>query len=174
MEISMTKKDKNITRTMPMRVLDEKGIQYEVLLQSSKQHTAEGVAKDLNIPVAQVLKAMLVQCSTRPGDAGSPFILVVIPGDRRLSLKKIGAALADKKVQLASQRDVERVTGYQVGSVSVLGFRREDVPGFVDQHVLALKQVVISAGRPDVGLTLRSADLVQAIARSQMGDFCED
>ena len=170
----MSKKNKGSTKTMPMRVLDEKGIPYEVHQQSSKQFTAEGVAEDLGVPVAQVVKAMLVQRSVHPGGGSSPFVLFVIPGDRRLSLKKVGAALEDKKVELASQRDVERVTGFQVGAVSVLGFRREDVTGYVDQHVLELEQVIISAGRPDTGLALVPADMVRAIANCQTGDYCED
>lgn len=170
----MSKKKKGGAKTMPMRTLEEEEIQYEVLQQSSKQYTAEGVAEDLGVAVAQVVKAMLVQRSSNSGEGNRPFALFVIPGDRRLSLKKVGAALADKKAQLASQRDVQRVTGYQVGAVSVLGFRRDDVPGYVDQHILELEQVIISAGRPDTGLALAPADMVRAIKEAQAGDFCED
>jgi len=170
----MAKKKAGGAKTMPMRVLDEKGIPYEARQQSSKQFTAEGVAEDLGVPVAQVVKAMLVQRSSTPGGGSSPFVLFVVPGDRRLSLKKVGAALNDKKAQLASQRDVERVTGFQVGAVSVIGFRRDDVPGYVDQHVMELEQVIISAGRPDTGLALVPADMVRAIEGCQTGDYCED
>lgn len=170
----MAKKKKGGAKTMPMRGLDEKGIPYDVLQQSSKQYTAEGVAEDLGVPVAQVVKAMLVQRTTGPGEGGSPFVLFVVPGDRRLSLKKVAAELGDKNVQLASERDVQRITGFQIGAVSVLGFRREDVPGFVDEHVLNLEQVVISAGRPDVGLALVPSDMVRAINECQTGDFSED
>jgi prolyl-tRNA editing enzyme YbaK/EbsC (Cys-tRNA(Pro) deacylase) len=66
------------------------------------------------------------------------------------------------------------VTGFQVGAVSVIGFRREDVPGYVDQHIMELEQVIISAGRPDVGLALIPSDMVKAIEGAQVGDFCED
>ena len=79
----MTKK--SIAKTMPMRVLEEKGIPYEPHQQSSKQNTAEGAAADLGVPVAQVVKAMIVQrAGSPPGE--SPFVLVVLPGNRRLSL----------------------------------------------------------------------------------------
>ncbi len=77
---------------------------------------------------------------------------MVVPGDRKLSLKKVAAALGDKGVRLAAERDVIRVTGYQIGSVSVAGFRRDDIAGYVDRRVLDLPQVIISAGRPDAGL----------------------
>jgi Cys-tRNA(Pro)/Cys-tRNA(Cys) deacylase len=170
----MAKKKKGGAKTMPMRALEEKGISYDARQQSSKQFTAEGVAEDLGVPVAQVVKAMLVQRSSISGRGSNLFVLFVVPGDRRLSLKKAGAALEDKQVQLASQRDVERVTGFQVGAVSVLGFRRDDVPGYVDQHVMELEQVIISAGRPDVGLALAPSDMVKAIEGVQVGDFCED
>ena len=71
---------------------------------------------------------------------------MVVPGDRKLSLKKVAAALGDKGVRLAAERDVIRVTGYQIGSVSVAGFRRDDIAGYVDRRVLDLPQVIISAG----------------------------
>jgi Cys-tRNA(Pro)/Cys-tRNA(Cys) deacylase len=161
----MAKKKKSTAKTMPMRVLEEKGIPYEPRQQTRKQYTAEGVAEDLGVPVAWVVKAMIVQRSDRQ------FVLVVIPGDRQLSLKKVCAALNDKNVMLARERDVQRVTGYQVGAVSVLGFRRADVPCYVDRRLLNLEQVIISAGRPDVGLALSPADLMRAFEGAQVGDL---
>lgn len=157
-------KKKATAKTMPMRILDERGIPYEPREQAHKQFTAEGVAEDLGVPVAWVVKAMILQRSDRS------FALVVIPGDRQLSLKKVGAALGDKNVALAQQRDVERVTGYQVGAVSVLGYRRAEIPSYVDQGVLALERAIISSGRPDIGLELDPQDLLRALA-AQAGDF---
>lgn len=155
---------KGTAKTMPMRILDEKGIPYEPREQARKQFTAEGVAEDLGVPVAWVVKAMIVQRSDRS------FVLVVIPGDLQLSLKKVGTVLGDKSVALAQQRDVQRVTGYQVGAVSVLGYRRDDIPSYVDQHVLALERVVISSGRPDMGLELDPEDMLRALG-ADVGEF---
>ncbi len=168
----MAKKNQGIAKTLPMRALEEKGIPFEAHEQSHKQYTSAGVAEDLGVPVAQVVKAMIVQRSTRQPGQGE-FAVVVIPGDRRLSLKKLGTVLGDKGVRLAGERDVVRVTGYQVGSVSVLGFRRDDIAGYVDRLVLDLPQVIISAGRPDAGLALSPDDLVRAMA-AQVANLCED
>jgi prolyl-tRNA editing enzyme YbaK/EbsC (Cys-tRNA(Pro) deacylase) len=66
------------------------------------------------------------------------------------------------------------VTGFQVGAVSVLGFRRTDVPAYVDQHVMDLEQAVISAGAPIAGLALSPDALMQALEGAMVGDFCED
>jgi Cys-tRNA(Pro)/Cys-tRNA(Cys) deacylase len=161
----MAKKDKGATaKTMPMRVLDEKGIPYKARPQGHKQFTAQGVADDLGVPVAWVVKAMIVQLSS------GTFALFVIPGDAHLSLKKVAAVLGDKGAALAQQRDVERVTGFQIGAVSVLGYRRSDIPAYLDQRVLALERAVISSGRPDLGLELSPQDLLQAMG-GQFGDF---
>jgi Cys-tRNA(Pro)/Cys-tRNA(Cys) deacylase len=161
----MAKKDKGATaKTMPMRALEEQGIAYQARPQGHKQFTAHGVAADLGVPVAWVVKAMIVQRSD-----GS-FALFVIPGDAHLSLKKVAAALGDKGAALAQQRDVERVTGFQVGAVSVLGYRRGDIPAYLDEGVLALERAVISSGRPDLGLELDPRDLLRALGGAS-GDF---
>jgi Cys-tRNA(Pro)/Cys-tRNA(Cys) deacylase len=152
-------------KTIVMRVLEAKNIPYEYHKHARKQYTAEGVAEDLNIPVGWVVKAMIVARSNRD------FALVVVPGDRQLSLKKVADALDDKDVAMASERDVQRVTGFQVGAVSVVGFRRKDIAAFVDQGVLALEQAFISSGRPDAGLAVAPQDLLRAIEGAQVGDF---
>jgi prolyl-tRNA editing enzyme YbaK/EbsC (Cys-tRNA(Pro) deacylase) len=79
----------------------------------------------------------------------------------------------DKGVALAAERDVQRVTGYQVGAVSVIGFRRDDVLTFVDQTVLELEQAIISSGRPDAALALSPNGLMRALEGAEVGDFSE-
>ena len=152
-------------KTIVMRALEAKDIPYTVHKHARKQYTAEGVAEDLGVPVAWVVKAMIVQWSKRD------FALVAVPGDRQLSMKKVAEALGEKHVAMASERDVQRVTGFPVGAVSVVGFRRQDIVAFVDQGVLALEQALISSGRPDAGLALTPQDLLRAIEGAQVGDF---
>lgn len=156
-----------VTKTLPMELLEQQGVPYEVHTHDEAQYTAEGVADDVGLPVEQVVKAMLVRCD------GSWFVLVVVPGDRRLSLEKVRKAVGAGKVHLASRQEVERVTGYTVGAVSVLGFRQGGVLTFVDERVLVLERVLISSGRPDAGLVLSAEDMVLALEGAQLGDFCE-
>ena len=163
----MAKKKKGGSKTAPMRALDDAGVTYDVHQHAHKQFTCEGVAEDLNLPVAQVLKAMIVQ--TYEGK----FVLFVLPGDRRMSMKKVSTALGDKGAAAASERDVGRVTGFQVGAVSVCGFRRDDIAGYIDQGVMELEQVIISSGRPDAGIAMSPADLPKVVAGVQIGDFAE-
>ena len=66
------------------------------------------------------------------------------------------------------------MTGFQVGAVSVMGFRRDDVLVYVDQHGLELEQVIISSGRPDAGLALSPDGLMRALEGAEVGDFSEE
>lgn len=160
-------KEKGISKTAPMRALDTAGVPYQIHLHAKNQYTAEGVAQDLGVPLAWVVKAMIVQRSD------GKFALFVVPGDKRLSMKKVALALNDKGVSLAPEREVLRATGYQVGSVSVAGFRRDDIPGFIDQNVMKAERIIISAGRPDAGIEMSPADLPQIILNAQIGDYTE-
>ncbi len=158
-------KEKGISKTPPMRALDAAGVSYTVHVHARKQYTAEGVAQDLGVPLAWVVKAMIIQRSD------GRFALFVVTGDKRLSIKKVAAALNDKGASLAPEGEVFRATGYQVGSVSVAGFRRDDIPGFIDQHVMAQERIIISAGRPDAGIEISPADLPRVIPNAQIGDY---
>jgi Cys-tRNA(Pro)/Cys-tRNA(Cys) deacylase len=154
-------------RTLPMELLEQKGIPYQVHQHEENQYTAEGVAQDLGVPVARVVKAMLVRCD------GSWYVLVVVPGDRRLDLEKVRATVGAGKVNLASKQEVERITGYTVGAVSVIGLKQGGVLTFVDENVLDLEQVIISSGHPEAGLALSPDDMMAALEGAQVGHFCE-
>jgi Cys-tRNA(Pro)/Cys-tRNA(Cys) deacylase len=154
-------------RTLPMELLEQKGIPYQVHQHEENQYTAEGVAQDLGVPVARVVKAMLVRCD------GSWYALVVVPGDRRLDLEKVRATVGAGKVNLASKQEVERITGYTVGAVSVIGLKQGGVLTFVDESVLDLEQVIISSGHPEAGLALSPDDMMEALEGAQVGHFCE-
>lgn len=165
---------KKIPKTMPIRALEESGVPYEALQQEKRRFTAQGVAEDLEVPVTQVLKAMLLERAETERGSRQAYLMILLPGDRRLSLKKAAEFFEDKDIALASERDVERITGFQVGAVSVLGLRRDDVPVFVDQSILNMEQVIISGGRPDVGIRIHPHDLMHAIGNPGIGDYCEE
>lgn len=160
----MARRAKITSKTLPMRALEEAGVDYEILPHARKQYTAEGVAEDLGVPLAEVVKAMIVR------DSDGSFFLVVVPGDKQLSLKKVAAELEDKGVELATHREAERVTGFRVGAVSVLGFRRSEVPAYVHEGILEEERVIISSGRPDAGLAVDPWDLVPAL-EAEIGDY---
>jgi Cys-tRNA(Pro) deacylase len=153
-------------RTHAIRTLDEMGIPYRVLSQAHRARNVEEAAAERGVPVRRVAKTLLVR---RPDKR---YVIAVVRGDQRLSLKKLARLIEVKTLEMAPQADVPRIMGYQVGAVAPLGLRRAGVPIYVDHHILKESRVSISAGRHDTGLELATEDLVRAV-RGQVADITE-
>lgn len=144
-------------KTNSMRLLDRLGIPYEVYTFSPDIHSAVGVAEVTGIPVAEVFKTLVL---LRPG--GKP-VLVIAPGDREVDLRKVAAAVGEKKMALASHREAEALTGLQVGGISALALRDKRYPVYLDRSALAHERIMVSAGKRGVNLRLSPHDLIRAV-----------
>lgn len=153
-------------RTHAIRALDDLGIPYQVIVQDHKARNVEQAAEERGVPVAQIVKTLLVR---RPD---KKHVIALVRGDQRLSLKKLARLVGVKSLEMAPEADVPRLTGYQIGAVAPLGLRRSDLPIYVDQHILAEPRVSVSAGRHDAGLELATDDLVRAVG-GQVADITE-
>lgn len=153
-------------RTHAVRALDELGIPYRVVLQAHKARNVQEAAEERGVPTRRVAKTLLVRRPDRK------HAIALVRGDLRLSLKKLARVAGVKKLEMAPEPDVPRITGYQIGAVSPVGIRRKDVPIYVDQHILDEPRIGVSAGRHDAGLELATDDLVRAV-KGQVADITE-
>jgi Cys-tRNA(Pro)/Cys-tRNA(Cys) deacylase len=152
-------------RTHAIRALDEAGVPFEVLRHAHRATNVEEAAAERDMALSQIVKTILVR-------RARGYVLVLVRGDLRLSLKKLARLLGDKQVELAAAQDVPRITGYQIGAVAPVGLRRSDTPVWVDEHILEQEHVSISAGRHDAGLLLRTEDLVRTVG-GRVADLTE-
>ncbi len=144
-------------KTHAIRVLDERQIPYRLVQYAHKVRNADEAAAERGVPRRQVVKTLLVRRPDRR------YIIALVRGDQRLSLKKLARLVGAKTLVMAPPTDVARVTGYRVGAVAPFGLRRTDVPVYVDAHIAEEAHVSISAGRHDAALELASEDLVNAV-----------
>ena len=91
------------------------------------------------------------------------LVTAVVPVAGSLDLKALAAALGGKKAAMAEPADAERATGYVVGGISPLG-QRSRLPTVVDESVLGLAAVYVSAGRRGLQVRLAPADLLRVSA----------
>ncbi len=145
------------SKTNAARLLDSLGIAYELRPYEFDLDdlTAITVARKIGLPVEQVFKTLLTE--TNP--AGHLF--AVIPGDAELDLKKLATAAGIKKAELASLKEVEPLTGYVRGGVTVMGARKP-FPAFADETIELFDIISISAGQRGLQLILSPADYLQA------------
>lgn len=145
------------TKTNAARFLDSLNISYELRAYEvdPEDLTAISVARKINLPPEQVFKTLLTQ--TNEGT----HLFAVIPGDAELDLKKLAKAAQVKKAELASLKDVEPLTGYVRGGVTVMGARKP-FPAFADETIELFDLISVSAGLRGLQLVLSPAGYLRA------------
>lgn len=136
------------------RFLDAKKIKYTAFETPAEKLGALETAQFLNIPPEQVFKTIVV---TR-ARAGKP-ILAVIPGPRHLDLKALAAALGEKKVNLPTEREAERLTGLQAGGISPLALINKGFQVMIDTAAQEFAEIHISGGQRGLNICLPVRDL---------------
>ena len=139
------------------RLLDARGVAYEVFEMPPEQHSAEETAVLLGVPEHFVYKTLVVLRETK----GKKPLLVLTPAGRELNLKSLASALGEKKLHMTAQREAESLTGLQVGGISALALLNRGFEVCLDKAAQALPYIHISAGQRGANLRLQVADLVK-------------
>lgn len=155
-------------KTNAARLLDKLNIKYETREYevNPEDLTAGTVARKINMPVEQVFKTLL--CRLNDGE----YIFGVVPGNSELDLKKLAVAAEAKKAELASLKDVEPLTGYIRGGVTVMGAKKA-YRAFVDETLELFNTISVSAGTRGLQLLLAPADYIRA-AEAEVADLTKD
>jgi Cys-tRNA(Pro)/Cys-tRNA(Cys) deacylase len=145
-------------KTNASRLLDTLSIPYELRAYEVDPDdlTALSVARKINLPAEQVFKTLVTQTSD------GEHLFAVIPGDSELDLKKLAAASGARKAELASLKEVEPLTGYIRGGVTVLAARKT-FRTFADETIELFDIISISAGQRGLQLVLNPIDYLRAI-----------
>jgi Cys-tRNA(Pro)/Cys-tRNA(Cys) deacylase len=156
------------TKTNAARLLDSLNINYELRAYEvdPEDLTAISVARKINLPPEQVFKTLLTQ--TNEGS----HLFAVVPGDAELDLKKLAKAASVKKVELASLKEVEPLTGYIRGGVTIMGARKP-FPAFADETIELFNIISVSAGLRGLQLVLSPADYLRA-TEATLADLTKD
>lgn len=127
-------------------------IEYEV---DPEDLSAITVAKKIGMPPEQVFKTLLTT-----GSAGV-YVFAVIPGDAELDFKKLARAAGLRKAEMVSLKDVQPLTGYIRGGVTVFGAKKP-FPVFVDETAILFDKISVSAGTRGTQVVLSPDDYLRA------------
>jgi Cys-tRNA(Pro)/Cys-tRNA(Cys) deacylase len=144
-------------KTNAARLLDTLGIPYELRAYEVDPDdlTALSVARKINLPAEQVFKTLVTHTSD------NEHLFAVVPGDSELDLKKLAASAGARKAELASLKEVEPLTGYIRGGVTVLASRKP-FRAFADETIELHDIISVSAGLRGLQLILTPADYLRA------------
>jgi Cys-tRNA(Pro) deacylase len=138
----MARKSQHVSETPATQQLRRAGIAftehpYDYV---DRGGTAES-ARQLGVDEHAVVKTLVMQ------DERAQPLLVLMHGDREVSTKNLARAIGAKSVEPCSVEVAQRHSGYLIGGTSPFGFRKQGVPVYVEQTILALPRICINGGR---------------------------
>ena len=144
-------------KTNGARFLESLGIEFELRDYDvdPEDLSAITVAKKVGMPPEQVFKTLLTT-----GGPGT-FVFAVIPGDAELDFKKLARAAGLRKAEMVSLKEVQPLTGYIRGGVTVFGAKKA-YPVYVDETVILFDRISVSAGTRGTQLILKPEEYLKA------------
>ena len=127
--------------------------------------TARDAARAIGCDLAQIVKSLVFRCGDRP-------VVVLVPGDRRVDVRKVAAVTGATDVRVADAQEVEAATGFAPGAVSPFPLPRVDRV-FIDRSLLVHDVVWVGAGSTRNMAGLAPAELVR-LARARPMDAVDE
>lgn len=143
--------------TPAIRLLRERGIAFtEHPYRYEDRGGTRVSARELKVDEHLVIKTLVLE-----DDAGKPMI-VLMHGDRDVSLKALAREIGVKAVQVCTPEVAQRHSGYLVGGTSPFGTRKA-MPVYVEASVLDLDLLYINGGSRGFLVGMKPADLMKAL-----------
>ncbi len=156
----MSKKSSHVSETPATQALRRAGIEFTEHVYDYVDHggTAES-SRQLGVDEHAVVKTLVMQ------DEKAEPLIVLMHGDRTVSLKELARQIPCKKVEPCKPEVAQRHSGYQVGGTSPFGMRKP-LPVYVERSVLDMPHLYINGGRRGLLVKMRSADLARVLSVS--------
>jgi Cys-tRNA(Pro)/Cys-tRNA(Cys) deacylase len=142
--------------TRAIQFLKQRQIAFEIVSYTHEAKGAEFAAQATGYPLEMTVKTLVVELGQKQ------FTLVLMPGNKKLSMKRLAKTCGHKRAAMADTRSAERVTGYLVGGISPFGTRQK-LPVIMDDSIAKYDKILINAGQRGKMILMSPADLQQTL-----------
>ena len=149
----MAKKKPIVTNAM--RQLTAAKIPFEAI-----EYEAEEVGENFGVHIAELTGIPCEMSFKTLVAKGNEVIVVCVPVDAEVDLKKLAQASGNKKVELIHVKDLLALTGYIRGGVSPIGMKKK-YPTYIHETCLTFEKMAVSGGTCGVTLLLSPDDLIK-------------
>jgi len=125
----------------------------KVIALEKTARTAKDAASSLKCELGAIVKSLVFK-------AEDEFVVCLVSGDRRCSLKKLKKILNKKDVAMANANEVKYHTGFSIGGVSPTGYLKK-LNTIVDKSLTRFKYIYGAAGHPDCVFKITYSELVK-------------
>lgn len=153
-------------KTNAVRILDQHKIGYRLVEYEVDENdlSAPTVAKKIGLDPGQVFKTLVCRL-----DSGA-VCFAVVPGDTELDTKILAKALDERKAHPVALKEVQPLTGYIRGGVTVLGAKKA-YPVALDAIALLYDEISVSAGVRGTQVLLRPGDYADVTSAKVVEDL---
>ena len=149
----------NVTRLLDSRKIAYTTCEYD----GSTFHSADEVARLIDVPVDQVYKTIVVLREEK----GKKPLLVMVAAQREIDLKKLAASVGEKKLHIAKHDEAEKLTGLQVGGISAIALLSKPFEVCLDRTADEFEHIHISGGQRGLDVQIGVKDLM-ALTKAKM------
>ena len=133
-------------------ILDSFSIEYEIL-NHEPVYTSLDAAKIRDTGLSNGAKALVFMADGKP-------ILIVVPGDKKVDLRKFKQKFSIKDLRMASKEEVKDITTLEVGSIPPVG-KAMNLKSYFDSSFLEKDVVAFNAGSHLVSIRMKAKDLIK-------------
>ena len=150
-------KNEHAPETQATKFLKANKVPYASHLYAYEEHGGTKVsARELNVDEHAVVKTLIFE------DENAKPLIVLMHGDRKVSLKELARQIGCKKVEPCKPEVANRHTGYLVGGTSPFGTKKA-MPVFIEQSILDLPLIYINGGRRGFLVGIHPHDLLRTL-----------
>lgn len=143
--------------TAAVRLLKSQHISYRELFYDYLERGGTGhLVSQLGVDEHLVVKTLIMET-----DAKKPLV-ILMHGDRSVSLKNMARFLGVKTVAPCAPQQAEHYSGYRVGGTSPFGTRRT-MPIYVEKTILELERIYINGGHRGFILEMSPQDMAKVL-----------
>jgi len=135
--------------------LESLGLTCRVLELPDSTRTADEAAKAVGCDVGQIVKSLIFK-----GKTSQTPLLVLVSGRNRVNENALGRIVAEKIVKPDAEF-VRKATGFVIGGVPPLA-HAVPLTTFIDEDLLAHRELWAAAGTPSALFQISPADLARA------------
>lgn len=144
--------------------LESKRVWHRFISKPETVHTSDA-SKVSGVDLNQLTKNLIG--TTSEGE----FVLLIVPGNRRVDLKKTSRILGTKNVSLIPFTEAESISGYPPGGTPSIGHKTR-LSVVIDESLMKYETIFCGGGTRDKILELKTQDVI-SLNKATIGNLTE-
>lgn len=153
-----------MTTSPVSQALIEMGIPHRVFQHAGPVKSLQQAAEERGQLPGQIIRSILFRVSAEE------FVMVLMAGPQQIDWKALRQYLGEKRLTMANEAEMLRVTGYPRGAVAPFGLP-QPIRILADESIFIHDEISIGSGVRGTTIIMTRADLQQALGEIEIVRF---